>query len=324
MYNRKKMLNKIAQAKSSEDTPEITQSKLVEQNDKNSFTIDGDSIPNYNGLLEESRGEGQSKVDVTTEGQMNKNADRESKDITTEGQINDRKSWFPHRQNTDDTNMPMTPIAALHTALDEKNRKMYSDAEGKQKKTKRIVDKDIGKQSISEFKKIPNNVPPSGSQLSNNSERYKSLSASKKEEYMIKLQDADAMLFFMYHKAQLENRGLNPFEQSVEQDISKVKEQILNEMGGESIGDGHNPGDINDINHPQNPQGHPNSEFYDMEQEIDEPFIPVDPSTVNDMNQDPAGGIGGEDLNNPHYRNIHMQEQQELDNTMPSNPNPTV
>lgn len=331
-YNHKKSITKIA-----ESSPQNKEGSLEAYN-KKWKNILPESIPNYNGLLSESRGS--SEPDQTIEALMNKTR-KEASDAdgrTTEGQMDKRESYQVHRDSEHNDKSPMPPINALSGTYDAK----FQEAYGKKSKSvaRKYLDKNPGSQMDGPVTKVPANMPESGSQINNNPSRFLD---SKNSEASDALIVADRSLFEIYYKAASENRDLTLSEKKIESKIIDDKKIILANLGQPVI-PGTNPqqdlgglppqstpGDVHleDPSNPHHPHGSVHSEFYPQsmpgENTAADPLgenqneSDIDDDLINQLlngvhGGTPPGGIGGEDINNPHYKNIHMQEQQDIQN----------
>lgn len=239
MFNlSKNKIKKVAQ---------VPYSKMLnEQNKEWSSTLD-DVTPNLNGLLDEAR----NNDDIMTIHEANledvrKKADHS--DQITESQIENRDSYVIHRNDKNDK-VSIKPMDVLSEAYDQQYREAYKEAENSEKRNTEFWDKYVGSQLIGKKTKVPVNVPASGNQLSNNSDRFESLqgegyhadvnknfSAYKKDnnirpmtmaQVQESLRDADAMLFFLSYKAAQASRPLTVNEQKLVDSINKAKTKIL-------------------------------------------------------------------------------------------------
>lgn len=338
-YNRSKRIQKKA------DAP-LMQEKALQDYNKDWGHSLPESIPNYNGLLGENRGEGTSNPDQTVEALMDK-ARKEANNPdgrTTEGQLDKRKSYQVHRDADHYDESPMMPINALAGSYDSKFHKDYAKAA--KGEAREYLDKDPGSQMDGPVTKVPTNMPLEGSQLNNQPSRFKGAQSERSLAILASLQDSDQILFNIYFKAASENRELNSKEQSVVAQISSDKKKILAQVG--RIDPRHPapapaqparpaapaappsgtaapqptaapavpPSD------PAHPHGDVHSEFYPNQMpgapndgSIDDALISEllgEPAAPQNNGVTPRGGIGGEDLNNPDFANIHHQERQEI------------
>ena len=303
--------------KTAEKTPLGKEKSLNEYNKEWSNTIDKEAIPNLDGLLQKSRGEGNTDADETLEAQMDKprNSAADNRNAIIESQIEKRKSWFPHRQADHYDNSTMMPINALSEAQDARYRKAYSDASLPQ--DKRLLDKNPGSQMEGPKTKVPGNVPDSGSQLNNQSANF--------DEIKSMLKSADAALFGIFYKAAAASRDLTQQEQLMVDRISGHKRNILAQMAGGSPAP-QVPQPV--ASDPTHPNGDPQSEFYPIEgnqhpqatalphsDHLTPNLQPEGDDVIIDqmLNGTPAKGVGGEDTASPDFANIHQQEQQEIE-----------
>jgi hypothetical protein len=149
----------------------------------------------------------------------------------TEGQLEHHKSpdgAVPTRAtNVDGHQMP--PLAALNATQEAEHVRAYNEASLPRDDTS-FWDKYIGVQLENGLGKQPNAVPESGSQLQNQYDRLKSVKVDDlgkvKEMVMASLKDADAMLFFIYHKAAQEGRSLTAEETALVNGITNDKVKL--------------------------------------------------------------------------------------------------
>lgn len=319
-YNHKKRLNKKAEA-----APQNREQALQEYNKDWGHTLP-ESIPNYNGLLGETRGEGTPDPDETIEALMDQPR-KEATDAdgrTTEGQLDKRESYIPHRDAKHYDQSPMPPINALSGAADAKYQKAF--AEASKGGERRCLDKDPGSQMDGPKTKVVKNVPESGSQLQNHPSRF--ASGARSRMILATLRDADRVLFDIYYRAAVENRELTAQEKRIEAQITSDKKAVLANFGQMDPNvdpNGVHPAPAGEAppggmptTDPNHPVGHVNSEFYPQPSAdpLGEPEgeVAIDDALIEQMlGGTPPGGIGGEDLASPDFANIHQQEQQEIE-----------
>jgi hypothetical protein len=206
---------------------------------------------------------------MTHEGMLEKTRKETKKaDKITEGTLADAKSdLYPHRQYKDGGDkFDVTPINLMSEAYDQKWRDAFSKA-NKGADTS-FWDKYLHADLDDKPTKISNNVPKSGSQLSDNPTRFKNLqklptdeNASvnrdnfdknikvdrlhvAKNEKMQKiayknLAIADKCLFAIYAQAKSENRDLNQQEKEVVNEINVFKENVLLRLADSMFNDGY-------------------------------------------------------------------------------------
>ena len=322
-YNRKKM------QKNAEASPVNREQSLQEYN-KNWKNTLPESIPNYNGLLDETRTGGVEGSPQTTEAQMDAPR-KESEDANgriTEGQMDKRDSYIKHRQADHYDQSPMMPINAVSGALDSKFHKEYSKAS--KGGESRLLDKDPGSQMDGPATKVNRNVPSSGTQLQNLPSRFYDGDAGR--AIMASLRDSDFALFNLYYAAAAENRNLTAAEKVAETKLAHIKKMILSQIKSPLPTNAGDPNAVQNIDpnappvppsDPLHPHGDINSEFYPQKipgGQVDplgesSEDTGVDDDIINHLlgiNQ-PNEGVGVEDINHPNYAGQHLQERQEIE-----------
>lgn len=292
----KKNLEKKAQAISAEDTPEVFNKRLESYNKDLDLSVE--SPENISGMMSDHRKEGQGEdLDRVTENQMTSykkpgggSVQSGVEDSILEKRLDKRDSNYPHRQdNIDDATMK--PIDALAEAQDTTRREALQKKNEKGK-NRPLLDKDPGSQMLDgPHHNIPARVPDSGSQLPNHSSRFTNIlsSSEKGKEVLASLRDADSILFHMYYKAAQDGRELSEAEKKVEDQISEDKKNIIAQFNDEF-----------ELN------------FEDEEPPAEEK--PTDDFIIDQLlNSEPVGGIAGEDLASPDFKNVHERELQEID-----------
>ena len=127
-----------------------------------------------------------------------------------------------------DKKMQITTINEESQKYDTKKEKAYKKAEDKDKNNTSFWDKYVGQQIEGEKTTVHKNVPPKGSQLPNNPERFKGKNIKK--QIMASLKDADAMLFHIYAQAAKDNRNITENEAQQIIDINSGKMRIMSGM----------------------------------------------------------------------------------------------
>lgn len=324
-YNHKKRLQKNAEA-----SPQNREQALQEYNKDWSNSLPK-SIPNYNGLLNDTRGEGASNPDQTIEALMDKPRKEasEADGRTTEGQLDKRDSYQVHRDAEHYDKSPMPPINALSGASDARFHQDYAKAS--KGGDARFLDRDPGSQMDGTKTKVVKNVPDSGSQIQNSPSRF---SSGEDKAVFATLLDSDRILFDIYYKAASENREMTEQEKQIEAKISADKIAVLAKVAqqqppmpppvphapsqktapGQQTVPGLPGAPQNQVppSDPKHPHGDVNSEFFPQPEGQDDSHM--DEAMIDHLlGITPRGGVGGEDLANPGFANIHDQERQEIE-----------
>lgn len=200
-------------------------------------SLEGEVHGNTDWLLSKNRTN--KDIDTTIQGQLK--SVREGSDLgnadgrVTEGQLEHHKSptdFVPTRKEGID-DLQMSPLAALNAAQEAEHVKAFNDAS--EKRDTGFWDKYLGVQLQGKRTKVPAQVSNVDSQLQNAFDRTKSLKpddmgqhAGLKEMVMASMKDADAMLFFLYHKAASEKRELNAEEKTLVDGITADKVKLAN------------------------------------------------------------------------------------------------
>ena len=306
-YNHKKTAK-------TEDSPKPYSKSLNDYNKEWDNTVDKEkTVESYQGLLRENRGSGQGEnLDVVTESQMTSEhkSSYNHRDETTESQLDKRKSEYPHRQSGIDDAF-MKPHDALSEGLDRKFHDKYKKTVGKGGRYSRIVDKGIGEQMSGSVTKQQSQVPDSGSQLNVSPGRFKSVSASNMAAEAMK--DADAVLFYLYHKSASEGRELTNHEKKIESQITKDKRTILSQFQDNPL----DPMGVNPMK--PDPMGIDPMKPDPMGIDPVEETGGVDASIIEELlGDDVVDNVGMEsdldmvDQLNPDFDNIHNQERQDM------------
>lgn len=170
-----------------------------------------DTPPAYEGLLDEAR----------TKEEYNK---------TIEGQMDDHEVSADLPKRTGEDKHDQLPINLLGAIRDKERDKAYEKATVKDADTERW-DKLLG---------VDEPLKAAPSQLANHPDRFSKLTdedvlknKNVKELVMASLRDADAMLYFIHHKAASEGRRLSDKEQKlvdgITTDKTKLAAMILSE-----------------------------------------------------------------------------------------------
>jgi len=225
---------------------------------KRNLSLQDTSVVSYNAMLEKDR---RKTKEVTHEARLDEARKKAtSAEKVTEGSLEDvESSLYPHRQFKDgEDNYQVSPINALAHANDKKYRDAFSKA-NKGADTA-FWDKYVGDQLDGPVTKVPSNIPPTGSQLQNNPERFGSLdnlpvdpsakvnrknfsteldikpmhgfagNEKSLKMAMSSLKDADGLLFGIYFKAAQENRDLTKNERDLVSGINKDKALIMSQV----------------------------------------------------------------------------------------------
>jgi hypothetical protein len=147
---------------------------------------------------------------------------------TSEGQV-------PHRvKGIDD--IQMKPLDALNAAQEAEQVRAFNERGAKTTSTD-FWDKYVGTQMDGTPTKVPVQVPCEGNQLQNDFDRLKSLTPEQMGKHdkvrkmvMASMRDADAMLFYVYHRAAVENRNLNDEEKVIVTHISEDKAKLIKSL----------------------------------------------------------------------------------------------
>ena len=163
-----------------------------------------DIPPAYDGLLDEAR----TKKSLTK---------------TTEGQIDDSDVPADLPKRTGEDKHDQLPINLLGEVREKERAKAYEKATVKDADTEKW-DKLLG---------VDEPLKSAPSQLANHEDRFSRLTTDDvlknknvKDLVMASMRDADAMLYFIYHKAASEGRKLNEKEQSLVDGITSDKTRL--------------------------------------------------------------------------------------------------
>lgn len=196
---------------------EETHEKMLEvQRDEFSLKV---PTGNTDKLLDNSRAD---KMIETTQEDTLESARKEAyvPDRTTEGQLDHHKvgADLPARNGLDKHDQ--LPINLLNEIRDKEKAKAFDKLNTVDAKTE-FWDKVLG-------------VEAPQSQLHSDPERFKSLTdkgvlenRNVRKMVMASLQDADAMVYYIYHQASSENRQLSTSEQNLIDGIASAKEKLV-------------------------------------------------------------------------------------------------
>lgn len=199
------------------------QEQMLEEN-REGKSLNGE-IGSTEWMIEKNRKGSES---VTIEGSLNSSRSKDANVRVTEGQLEKHipSEGLPKRDNTNDK-AQMSPLAALNAAQENERIAQYEDA-GNVKGDTKFWDKFVGTQLLGEELKSPSQI--SSSQLQNSLERLVGLKVEDmgkqenvKKMVMASMKDADAILFYVYHKASSESRELTTDEKVIVDGITADK-----------------------------------------------------------------------------------------------------
>lgn len=199
-----------------------SQEELLSENRKGKAL--GESIGSHEWLLDDNR---KGSETIITEGQLKREGDQ-TKGRLTEGQLESHTPPEGYaKRDASNEKAQMNPLAALNAAQENERLKQFEDEGGVTADTK-FWDKYVASQLLGEETSIPAQV--SSSQLQNSYDRLKGLKVDDmgkhegvKKMVMASMKDADAVLFYVYHKAATESRDLNADEKTVVDGITADK-----------------------------------------------------------------------------------------------------
>lgn len=179
-----------------------------------------------NDLLDEKR-KNEKKVPPTYEGLLDEARTKEEYNKTLEGQLDDHEVPTDLPKRTGDDKHDQLPINLLAEIRDKERAKAFEKATVKDAETE-TWDKLLGVEAP--LKDTP-------TQLHNHEDRFKKLTdkdvlknQNVKDMVMASLKDADAMLYFIYHKAASENRELTDKEKQLIDGISADKMKLASAL----------------------------------------------------------------------------------------------
>ena len=188
-------------------------------------------VPTTEGLLSDNRkGEGDG---VATEKLLSKARTNKPAEITIEGQMEKAEVPDGYPQRDGKNQYDQLPINLLAEARDQEKAKAFEKAADLGNNTK-FWDNFIGTQLDGDETKVPSQIDGKASQLHNRSERFTGLTEDNQKVdkmVMASLKDADAMLYYIYHKAAVEERDLLDDEKELVAGINNDKAQLLIRLG---------------------------------------------------------------------------------------------
>src|SRR5665213_3241378 len=221
--------NKMFNLKKAQTESVKNQELMLEGTRERKHSLDGKTTSTHEEQLKDVRKD--KDLDTTTEDQLD---EVRQADVTegrlTEGQLEHHtppEGYVPNRNAND--NLQMLPLDALNAAQEAEHIRAFNEFSEPSRDTA-FWDKALGVQLEDKRTKQPNQVPESGSQLQNSEGRLSNLKVEDmgkhnalKEMVMASLKDADAMLYFIFHKAATEKRELNAEEAALVAGITKDK-----------------------------------------------------------------------------------------------------
>jgi len=227
-------------------------SKQIDKHRKD-FNLEQDGLLPYTNMLEDERKDNKDTNEsgtIISEKQFDEARNPSTKNMVTEKQLDQGKSSYNAYR------MISEPIFDYHKKTEEESRKAFKKDQNPTKK--RYMDEIANQQKIGPVTKVIKNEQKS--QLLSN---YNSRNDFKKSNPDIKqassLFDADAMIYHIYRKAAVENRGLSDMEKQAISDIENSKIKILAQWH-EDFEDESNPVELNEINYED-------EEYYEDEYE---------------------------------------------------------
>jgi len=198
--------------------------KRLEESNKDSGLSVDDNSGNIDYRLEELRTHPDGME--TTQKQLDSVREANENQEITEGALNNtKKGKFNLMKHRVDERQP--PLMDYY-----KTNKKEVVKESEKKRDTDFWDKYVGDQLEGEPTKIVSNT--SVSQLVSNYDTREEFEKNNKsiKEASVKLSDSDAMLYYIYRKAALENREINEEEKQIVTDINSGKVRILEELIG--------------------------------------------------------------------------------------------
>jgi len=187
---------------------------------------DGSQI--HEKIIEDSRGEGQgSELDIPAETQMSKvHETLKQAEQLTEGQLTERDSYQTHRDELVDDHI-MKPMDAMAEANFQRKEEAYSSSD---KEDTKFWDDFVGVQLEGDAHKVIASDPAEGSQLNNQTGRFKGVLASSDNVKTASIQELDEAIFGIFYKSASEKRELTEEEGEDLIALSSVKVGILSSI----------------------------------------------------------------------------------------------
>jgi len=184
-----------------------------------------DDSGNYEYRLKETRKD--PSGDETYQKLLEKNRESNSGDEITEAAMNRKDKTINDMEVRSDA-MENTPLQDYSIPQDKKYEKEFVKAEQSDKRDTEFWDKYVGDQMLGMTTKIIDNKQPS-QLISNYEDRDDFNKNVKMAEKVQSLKDADAVLFYIYKKAYMEDREVNEEEKQIIADVNSGKIRILSE-----------------------------------------------------------------------------------------------
>ena len=184
-----------------------------------------DDSGNYEYRLKETRKE--PSGDETYQKMLENNRESNSGDEITEAAMNRKDKTINDMEVRSDA-MANTPLQDYSIPQDKEYEKEYTEAQQSEKRDTEFWDKYVGDQMLGMTTKIVDNGQ-SSQLISNYEDRDDFDKNVKMAESVQSLKDADAILFYIYKRAFMEDRDVNEEEKQIIADVNSGKIRILSD-----------------------------------------------------------------------------------------------